>query len=189
MICSIVPACLVSCFQTWVMPPSAMRSVPVLKLLSLEAWNNTADAISFGSPMRPRGVMEINRALRTSPCSLVAVSPSIIGVSIGPGVRARRAPPPPRGGRPRGWNWSLPGSLPPSEPAMVWRQLGRARAAHPGSCLVRFAALQPPAANVVGRPPSSCARRSSPVPVIMFILSRSGVNRSYKCLRPTVVQQ
>jgi hypothetical protein len=43
--------------QTCVMPPSATRSMPVLKLLSSDARNKIAEAISSACPKRPSGAI------------------------------------------------------------------------------------------------------------------------------------
>jgi hypothetical protein len=62
------------------LPPSTNSSMPVMKLESSEARNNTALAISSGSPMRPIGMVDTIRAMASVGC------PSITGVSVGPGL-------------------------------------------------------------------------------------------------------
>src|SRR6476661_8311347 len=69
---------------TATVPPSTGRSTPVMKLLSSDARNRTAEAISSGRPIRCIGVMAMNR-------SFIAPTfgpnwASRRGVSIGPGL-------------------------------------------------------------------------------------------------------
>jgi hypothetical protein len=58
-------------------PPSTYTSLPVMKLLSSDARNRAAAAVSSGSPIRPRGIVSI-RALAISssklPCWQVTYS-------------------------------------------------------------------------------------------------------------------
>src|SRR5258708_6917071 len=61
-------------------PPSTNSSIPVIKLLSSEARNTTALAISSGSPHRPSGMVGRRLALNSSLL--------VIGVLVGPGLMA-----------------------------------------------------------------------------------------------------
>src|SRR5262249_42089398 len=71
---------------TCVIPPSAGKSTPVMKLLSSEARNKMADAISSARPTRPRTVICAYCVFIASTSSFVPTWASIIGVSIGPGL-------------------------------------------------------------------------------------------------------
>src|SRR5215213_682123 len=62
--------------------------MPVMKLLSSDARNVAAFAISSGLPIRPRGTADKRPVLNCSFCSSVSSRPSKIGVSIGPGLMA-----------------------------------------------------------------------------------------------------
>jgi hypothetical protein len=68
------------------MPPSTLSSVPATKLLSSEAKNSAAAAISSGRPIRLSGTAAAYCALIAIACSTEWAWPSIIGVSTGPGL-------------------------------------------------------------------------------------------------------
>ncbi|PYQ48997.1 MAG: hypothetical protein DMF78_19615 [Acidobacteria bacterium] len=74
--------------QTCAKPPSTNSSVPVTKLLSSEARNTTAFAISSGLPSRPSGTMPAIAFRRCSPAPVDAASSVSPGVSMGPGLTA-----------------------------------------------------------------------------------------------------
>src|SRR3979490_2278468 len=60
--------------------------MPVMKLLSLDARNRAAAASSSGRPSRPMGVAAAKEAFAASACSFVLNCPSMIGVSVAPGL-------------------------------------------------------------------------------------------------------
>jgi hypothetical protein len=72
--------------QTEHMPPSTRSSLPATKLLSSEARNSIAAAISSGRAMRPSGMFAACLARTAAASSGDLVSASISGVSQGPGV-------------------------------------------------------------------------------------------------------
>src|SRR5215469_8172447 len=65
-------------------PPSTGRSIPVMKLLSSEARNTAADAISSAVPSRPIGI--IFRKYSLVPSGDPLEPTWTIGVSVGPGL-------------------------------------------------------------------------------------------------------
>src|SRR5580704_12927116 len=65
-------------------PPSTGRSMPVMKLLSLEARNTAADASSSAVPSRPIGI--IFRKYSLVPSGDPLEPTWIMGVSVGPGL-------------------------------------------------------------------------------------------------------
>src|SRR6202007_2761550 len=69
---------------TATVPPSTGRSTPVMKLLSSDARNRTAEAISSGRPIRCIGVMAMNRFFIAPTFGPNCASRR--GVSIGPGL-------------------------------------------------------------------------------------------------------
>ena len=68
------------------MPPSTSSSLPATKLLSFEARNSIAAAISSGRAIRPSGMFAACFARTAAACSGELASASISGVSHGPGV-------------------------------------------------------------------------------------------------------
>src|SRR3954447_17446025 len=70
------------------MPPSTSSSLPATKLLSSEARNSIAAAISSGRAMRPSGMFAACLARTAAASSDELTSASISGVSQGPGVDA-----------------------------------------------------------------------------------------------------
>src|ERR1700722_13970725 len=66
--------------QICALPPSTKSSIPVTKLESSDARKRAALAISSDSPMRPIGMVDAIHAIAS------AGSPSITGVSVGPGL-------------------------------------------------------------------------------------------------------
>src|SRR5262249_1970645 len=69
-------------------PPSTNSSVPVMKVLSSEARNTTAFAMSSGVPSLPSGMLLESIFKYCSPDPLEAVRSLSPGVSIGPGLTA-----------------------------------------------------------------------------------------------------
>src|SRR5580704_1216368 len=65
-------------------PPSTGRSMPVMKLLSLEARNTAADASSSAVPSRPIGI--IFRKYSLVPSGDPFEPTWTMGVSVGPGL-------------------------------------------------------------------------------------------------------
>jgi hypothetical protein len=57
-------ACYALVRQIWAMPPSTKSSIPLTKLLSSEARNRTAFAISSGTPTRPSGIKAAWEAMK-----------------------------------------------------------------------------------------------------------------------------
>src|SRR4029077_734387 len=74
--------------QIWAIQPSINNDDPVVELLSSEARNTTAFAISSGVPRRPSGTVFEIIFLRCFPVSEEASSSLSPGVSIGPGLTA-----------------------------------------------------------------------------------------------------
>src|ERR1700738_4249460 len=68
------------------MPPSTLSSAPATKLLSSEAKNSAAAAISFGRPIRLSGTAAANCALIEIASSAELAALSIMGGSTGPGL-------------------------------------------------------------------------------------------------------
>src|ERR1700686_3550899 len=83
-VCTPVPG--LSFLQICAKPPSTNSSIPVTKLLSSEARNTTAFAISSGCPNRPIGTVAIMAALNCLISSAFFPKELIPGVSIGPGL-------------------------------------------------------------------------------------------------------
>src|SRR5260370_32742847 len=69
-------------------PPSTNSSIPVIKLLSSEARNTTALAISSGSPSRPSGTVVTSDLTICLLCSSVCPRLLMSGVLVGPGLTA-----------------------------------------------------------------------------------------------------
>ena len=73
-------------------PPSTNNSIPVIKLLSSDARNETTFATSSGVPIRPNGTLDIILVLTCSVSFSLGAKPLTNplrpGVSIGPGLMA-----------------------------------------------------------------------------------------------------
>src|SRR5258708_9070585 len=69
-------------------PPSTNSSIPVIKLLSSEARNTTALAMSSGSPNRPSGMLASIDLKYCSLCSSFSAKPLRPGVLVEPGLTA-----------------------------------------------------------------------------------------------------
>src|SRR4029077_4325694 len=74
--------------QTWAKPPSTNNSTPVIKLLSSDARNTAAFAISSGLPSRPSGTVLLMLFKRSCPVGELPKSSRSPSVSIGPGLIA-----------------------------------------------------------------------------------------------------
>ena len=71
-------------YYTCAKPPSTHNSIPVMELLSSDARNTTALAISLAVPGLPSGILSDIMFKRCSPAAL----PCHAGVSINPGLTA-----------------------------------------------------------------------------------------------------